>query len=56
MVMQHLKRLWVTEDGASLVEYGLLLAFIAAVTIGAVQALGLQIAPPLVDFVAAAFP
>jgi pilus assembly protein Flp/PilA len=32
-----------TEEGASLVEYGLLLALIAVVCIGAVSALGVSI-------------
>jgi len=38
--MKHLKRLFRDENGASAVEYALLVALIAVVIIGAVQALG----------------
>jgi pilus assembly protein Flp/PilA len=37
------KKLFTREEGASLVEYGLLVALIAVVCIGAVTALGLSI-------------
>lgn len=40
--------LWLTQrrdDGATAVEYGLLVAFIAAVIIGAVTLIGLDILP-----------
>jgi pilus assembly protein Flp/PilA len=38
---------WVDERGASLVEYALLLAFIAIVCIGAMELLGNDVQPPL---------
>ena len=39
-MMKHLKMLMQDEEGASAVEYALLIALIAAVIIGAVQILG----------------
>ena len=38
--MKHLKMFMQDEEGASAIEYGLLVALIAAVIIGAVQLLG----------------
>ncbi len=39
-MMKHLKMFMQDEEGASAIEYGLLVALIAAVIIGAVQLLG----------------
>ncbi len=39
-MMKHLKMFMQDEEGASAIEYGLLVALIAAVIIGAVQFLG----------------
>ncbi|SOC37256.1 Flp family type IVb pilin [Ureibacillus acetophenoni] len=41
--MEILKRLVVEEEGATMVEYGLLVALIAAVVIGTVVTLGGQV-------------
>ena len=35
-----MKRLWTEEDGATMVEYGLMLALIAVICIGAVALIG----------------
>ncbi len=42
-MMKHLKMFMQDEEGASAVEYGLLIALIAAVIILSVQALGLTL-------------
>ncbi len=42
--MTHLKSFLIQEDGASLAEYGILVALIAAVAIAGVQLLGTSIA------------
>ncbi len=39
-MFERIKRIWLADDGASAVEYGLLVALIAVVIIGAVTALG----------------
>ena len=39
-MIQMLKKLWEDEEGATAVEYGLMVALIAVVIIGAVQFLG----------------
>lgn len=36
----QLKRLWTEEDGQGMVEYGLILALVAVVVIGALSLLG----------------
>lgn len=41
--MERIKNFFKDESGASMVEYGLLVALIAVVCIAAVQALGLNI-------------
>lgn len=40
---QNLRRLWNDEEGASLVEYGLIVGLIAVVCIGAVTTMGTNI-------------
>ncbi len=40
-----LRKFWTSEDGASLAEYALLLAFIALASFGAVEALGIDLVP-----------
>ena len=48
LLLQQLQlRLVVTEGGASLVEYALLLALIALVCVGALQLLGNDVSTPL---------
>lgn len=47
LVQQLHLRLVVTEGGASLVEYALLLALIALVCVGALQLLGNDVSTPL---------
>ena len=42
-LVQQVKNFWYDEAGATAVEYGLLVALIAAVIIGTVQILGGQI-------------
>jgi pilus assembly protein Flp/PilA len=42
-MVQILKRLWQDEEGPTAVEYGLMVALIAVVIIGAVGALGLGV-------------
>lgn len=39
-MFERFKKIWLADDGASAVEYGLLVALIAVVIIGAVAALG----------------
>lgn len=41
--MHNLQSLWRDEEGATMVEYGLLVAFIAMVAIVGVQALGINL-------------
>ncbi len=41
--MKAIRKLWQDEDGATAVEYGMLVALIAAVIIGVVTTLGTQI-------------
>ena len=43
-MLKNIKRLLVNDEGATLVEYGLVVALIAAVCIGLVAGLGTQIA------------
>ena len=39
-MLNQLKRLWTEEDGQGMVEYGLIIALVAVVVIGALTALG----------------
>ena len=39
-MLHHLKRLWTEEEGQGMVEYGLIIALVAVVVIGALTALG----------------
>ena len=48
-------RLWRSEDGQDLLEYGLLMALIAIVAVGAVQAVGNAINSVFWQSIAAAF-
>ncbi len=41
--MQAIRKLWQDEEGATAVEYGLMVALIAAVIIGAVTAIGVNL-------------
>lgn len=41
--MRAIRRLWKDEEAATAVEYGLLVALIAAVVVGTVQTLGTRI-------------
>ncbi|ACB85888.1 Flp family type IVb pilin [Natranaerobius thermophilus] len=43
-MLTHLKRLWTEEDGQGMVEYGLILALVAVVVIGALSFLGDNVA------------
>lgn len=38
--MQLLKRLWTEEEGATMVEYGIMVALIAAVSIAIISVIG----------------
>jgi pilus assembly protein Flp/PilA len=38
--MTHLRKLWKDEEGATAVEYGMIVALIAAIIVGIVAALG----------------
>lgn len=42
-MMQKVRNFWYDEAGATAVEYGMMVALIAAVIVGAVQLLGTQI-------------
>ena len=39
-MLNQLKRLWSEEDGQGMVEYGLIIALVSVVVIGALTALG----------------
>lgn len=51
MMLNLVRRLWVDESGQGMVEYGLILALVAVVVIGAVTGLGTQVKAKLNDVV-----
>ena len=42
-MLTHLKNLWTGQEGQGMAEYGLILALVAVVVIGALRALGIGI-------------
>ncbi len=48
-MIQTLRRLWSEEEGASLVEYGMIVGLLAVICIGAVGTMGTSISAMLTD-------